>query len=74
LNRMPPMQFADFQKGDAVMVVTTEGSATSDATAVNLISGVEPILTASPAGMGAAASLLSPWNLGAGGGDAGGPQ
>ena len=73
LNRMPAMQFADLQKGDAVMIVTTEGSANTDATAVNLVSGVEPILTASPAGMGAAASLLSPWNLGGGaGGDAGG--
>jgi hypothetical protein len=73
LNRMPAVQFAELQKGDAVMIVTTEGSASSDATAVNLVSGVEPILTASPAGMGAAASLLSPWNLGGGaGGDAGG--
>lgn len=77
LNRMPAVQFTELQKGDAVMIVTTEGSASSDATAVNLISGVEPILTASPAGMGAAASMLSPWNLGGGaGGDAagGGPQ
>ena len=76
LNRMPVVQLAELQKGDAVMVVTTEGSATSDVTAVNLISGVEPILTAAPNGASAAASLLSPWNLGAGGAaDAGGgPQ
>jgi hypothetical protein len=74
LNRMPVVQLADLQKGDAVMIVTTEGTATTDATAINLISGVEPILTASPAGAGAA-SLLSPWNLGAGAPDAGGgPQ
>ncbi len=63
LNRMPAVQFADLQKGEAVMIVTTEGSATTDATAINLISGVEPILTASP--VTGAASLLSPWNLGA---------
>jgi uncharacterized protein DUF5666 len=69
LNRMPPMAFSDFQKGDAVMVVTTEGSETSDVTAVNLLSGVEPILTASPNGSGAA-SLLTPWSLGATPGDA----
>ncbi len=64
LNRMPAVQFADLQKGEAVMMVTTEGTANTDATAINLISGVEPILTASPAGAGAA-SLLTPWNLGA---------
>jgi hypothetical protein len=64
LSRMPAMPFTDFQKGDAVMVVTTQ-----DATAITLLSGVEPILTASPNGAGAA-SLLSPWNLGAAPGDA----
>ncbi|MCU1309218.1 MAG: hypothetical protein JWO20_343 [Candidatus Angelobacter sp.] len=69
LNRMPPMTFSDFQKGDAVMIVTTEGSANSDVTAVNLLSGVEAILTASPNGSGAA-SLLTPWSLGASPGDA----
>jgi hypothetical protein len=63
LNRMPAMTFSDFQKGDAVMIVTTEGSANSDVTAVNLLSGVEAILTASPNGSGAA-SLLTPWSLG----------
>lgn len=72
LNRMPVLQVSEIQKGDAVMIVATEGSATSQPTAVNLIGGVEPILTAAPNGMGAAASLLSPWNLGAGGPDAGG--
>jgi hypothetical protein len=69
LSRMPSMTFADFQKGDAVMIVTTEGSANSDVTAVNLLSGVDAILTASPNGSGAA-SLLTPWSLGATPGDA----
>ncbi|MCU1287258.1 MAG: hypothetical protein JWO13_3608 [Acidobacteriales bacterium] len=70
LNRMPAMQFTDFVKGDAVMLVATEGSATSSSTAITLLGGVEPILTASPTGAGTA-SLLSPWNLGGGaGGDA----
>jgi hypothetical protein len=48
------------------MVVTT-----ADATAITLLSGVEPILTASPNGSGAA-SILTPWSLGGGGGEAGG--
>jgi hypothetical protein len=46
------------------MVVATQGSATSAPTAITLISGVEPILTAAPGGA-AAATILSPWNLGA---------
>jgi hypothetical protein len=72
LSRMPAMPFSDFQKGDAVMIVTTQGSANSDVTAITLLSGVEPILTASPNGSGAA-SLLSPWSLGSSPGDATAP-
>lgn len=64
LSRMPSVAIADLQKGDAVMVVATEGSAASAPTAITLISGVEPILTAAPGGA-AAAGILSPWNLGA---------
>jgi hypothetical protein len=69
LKRMPSATVADLQKGDAVMVVTTEGSASTQPTAITLLSGVEPILSASPNG-NQAAMLLSPWNLGGGGGDA----
>ena len=70
LNRMPSVAISDLQKGDAVMVVATEGSAASAPTAITLIAGVEPILTAAPGGA-AAATILSPWNLGASpGGDA----
>jgi hypothetical protein len=64
LSRMPSVTISDLQKGDAVMVVATEGSAGSAPTAITLISGVEPILTAAPSGA-AAATILSPWNLGA---------
>jgi hypothetical protein len=70
LSRMPTVAISDLQKGDAVMLVATEGSATSPPTAITLISGVEPILTAAP-GSAAAATILSPWNLGSSpGGDA----
>lgn len=71
LSRLPTVTIADLQKGSAVMVVATEGSAASPPTAITLLTGVEPILTAAPKG-GQAAMLLSPWNLGGtGGGDAG---
>jgi hypothetical protein len=69
LKRMPAVTLADLQKGDAVMIVTTQGTATTQPTAITLLSGVEPILSASPNGS-QAAMLLSPWNLGGGGGDA----
>jgi len=69
LNRMPPVQFSELAKGEAVMIVATSGSATTDATAVSLLSGVEPLLTAAPNG---AASLLTPWSLNTGAADAAG--
>jgi hypothetical protein len=70
LSRMPSVTLSDLQKGDAVMLVATEGSTSSAPTTITLLSGVEPILTAAPGGA-AAATILSPWNLGASpGGDA----
>lgn len=72
INRLPAVALADLQKDDAVMIVSTLGSGGSEVTAITLLGGVEPILTASPNGMSAAA-LLSGWNLSAPGGDTG-PQ
>jgi hypothetical protein len=65
LNRMPAATIADLQKGDALMIVATEGSATSPSTVIILLSGVEPILSA--ASPSQASTILSPWNLSAGG-------
>lgn len=62
LSRMPALAVTDLNKGDAVMLVATEGSATSGPTAITLLAGVEPILTAAPAGT-SASTILSPWNL-----------
>jgi Domain of unknown function (DUF5666) len=62
LSRMPPAGLGDLQKGDAVMIVSTESSNSGAVTAITLLAGVEPILQASP-GM-----TLSPWSLGGGGG------
>ena len=64
LNRMPSVALADLQKGDAVMIVATEGSAETPSSAIILLSGVEPILTAAPS---QASTILSPWNLSASG-------
>lgn len=59
LNRMPPVTLSDLHKGDAVLIVATEGS-TSSSTAITLLSGVEPILQAAPS----QAMMLTPWSLG----------
>jgi hypothetical protein len=73
LSRIPSVTLAELQKEDAVMVVATQGNDGGEVTAITLLGGVEPILTASPNGMSAAA-LFSGWNLGAPGGGDAGPQ
>jgi len=65
LARMPPATLADLQKGDAVMIVATEGTASGGVTAITLLSGVEAILTSS-ASSASQAMFMSPWNLGGG--------
>jgi len=76
LSRMPPASISELQKGDAVMIVSTEGTDSGAVTAITLLAGVEPLLEASPSG--AQAMMLSPWSLGGGGGGedtgAAGPQ
>ncbi|MGA2422393.1 MAG: DUF5666 domain-containing protein [Terriglobales bacterium] len=67
LSRLPNSKLADLQKGDAVMIVSTEGGDSDSVTAITLLAGVEPILTAAP--NRSASSLLSPWSLGAPGGE-----
>jgi hypothetical protein len=71
LSRMPGVTIADLHKGDAVMMVATEGSPSTPSTAIYLLSGVEPILRAAP--NGSEAMMMTPWSLGGGmpGGDAG---
>ena len=68
LNRLPAATLADLQKGDAVMIVATQGTATGGVRAITFLSGVEPILTSSSSATQAA--LLSSWTLGAPGGEA----
>lgn len=72
LSRMPSTTLAEMklQKGDAVIILATEGTATSPHTAITLLSGVEPILQAAPSA--SQAMMLTPWALGGGapGGDA----
>jgi hypothetical protein len=69
LNRVPKATLSDLQKGDAVMIVSTAGSGSGGVTAITLVSGVEPILQASPNGSGQS-MILPPWSMEAPAGDA----
>jgi co-chaperonin GroES (HSP10) len=68
LSRMPPATLADLQKGDAVMIVSTQGDPSGAVRAITLVAGVEPILTASPGAT--QALMLSPWSLSSAGAEA----
>ncbi len=61
LSRAPAIQLSDLQKGEAVMVVSTEGA--TEVTAITLMAGVEPLLQAPAA---ASQSLLSNWSMSSG--------
>jgi len=66
LDRLPAMPLAELKPGDAIMVSTTQGSDSGRVTAINVLAGVEPLLTASPT---ATRDIMSGWNLGGGGGE-----
>ncbi len=70
LARTPVATLADLNRGDAVVILATEGSATTPSVAITLLTGVEPILRASPSA--GQAMMLAPWSLGGApaGGDA----
>ncbi len=70
LSHAPATTLADLHKGDAVIILSTEGTA-GVGTVITLVSGVEPILQAAPGASSAA--MLTPWSMSAPSGDAGGP-
>lgn len=65
IARTPPVAISDLQKGDAVMILSTEGTPSGGVTAITLVAGVEPILQSSS--KASQAMVLSPWSLGGGG-------
>jgi hypothetical protein len=70
VNRLPQGSLGDLHTGEVLMVVAEKTASGSDGlTAITVLSGVEPILTATP--KGTASMTLSPWNFG-GGQDGGG--
>jgi hypothetical protein len=73
LSHLPTETLADLKAGQAVMIVASPAD-NGHPTAITLLSGVEGILSATPAGQ--SPLTLSPWNIsepeGAGGGGEGG--
>ena len=72
LTRIPAANLKDLQKGDALMIVSTQGTGDGPVTAITMLSGVESILAASP--KGSQPMFLTPWNLEASGGEAAASQ
>ena len=73
LSRLPTETLGELKVGDAVMIVASESAPGSDkVTAVTMLSGVEPILAATPSGQ--PAMTLSPWSVGGAAPEGGGGQ
>ncbi len=68
LEGTPATTLSDIHKHDAVIIVATEGTPGS-ATAISVLTGVEPILSAFPSGNQSVFSAS--WNLNGGGSSAG---
>jgi Domain of unknown function (DUF5666) len=68
LSRLPATPLTDFQKGDAVMIVATGSLKDAQVTAITILGGVEALLQGTTQEQ--ASSILSPWSLSSGGGDA----
>ncbi len=62
LSHTPAVAVADLHKGDAVVILATEGTSTIPSTVITLVGGVEPILQAAPSA--SQAMMLAPWSLG----------
>jgi antitoxin (DNA-binding transcriptional repressor) of toxin-antitoxin stability system len=62
LERMPPLKLEDLKPGDAIIIASTQGADPGQVTAITLLAGVEPILSAAPSGS-QRAMMLGSWNL-----------
>lgn len=61
LERAPAITLADLKPGDAIMISSSAGADPSSVTAITLVAGVEPILTAPS--KGGQQGLSSSWNF-----------
>jgi len=61
LEQMPPMPLTELKPGDAIIISTTAGKEPARVTAITLVAGVEPFLTAAPSG---GLQIGGGWNFG----------
>jgi hypothetical protein len=52
LERMPALTLAELKPGDALIISSTKGAEASEATAIVVVAGVEPLLTSASGGPG----------------------
>jgi hypothetical protein len=60
MERMPPLALADLKSGDAIMLSAASGGDSGRVTAINVLAGVEPLLTAAPQG---GQQIFGNWNF-----------
>jgi Cu/Ag efflux protein CusF len=60
LERLPPLKVEDLKAGDAIMLSGSSGADPAHVTAINLLAGVEPLLTAAPQG---GQQIFGSWNF-----------
>jgi hypothetical protein len=60
LERMPQLKLDELKPGDAIMLSATNGADPSSVTAINVLAGVEPLLTAAPKG---GQQIFGNWNF-----------
>jgi hypothetical protein len=60
LERMPPLKLDELKPGDAIMLSATNGADPASVTAINVLAGVEPLLTAAPQG---GQQIFGNWNF-----------
>ena len=65
MDRMPPAKLSELKPGDALIIASTAGKQSGQVTAITVMAGVEPILTAPSKNRQA---MLGGWNLDMGGG------
>jgi hypothetical protein len=69
LDRLPTLSLADLKPGSAIILTGSPQAGTTLITAITIVSGIEPIVTA---GAASVQDLIGGWNLG--GGDSAEPQ
>jgi hypothetical protein len=60
LERMRPLKLDELKLGDAIMLSATNGTDPASVTAINVLAGVEPLLTAAPQG---GQQIFGNWNF-----------